>query len=76
MPAQRVYGCRKGGGAVNIIPLMQELEAVGFREELLDRAVALAGADRLLYRRLCRAVSEGGMAPQEALDAVMREVSN
>lgn len=61
---------------MNIIPLMQELEAVGFREELLDRAVALAGADRLLYRCLCRAVSEGDMAPQEALDAVMREVSN
>ena len=61
---------------MNIIPLMQELEAVGFWEELLDRAVALAGADRLLYRRLCRAVSEGGMAPGEALDTVKWELSN
>lgn len=75
-PAERIYWCRKDGGAVNIIPFVQELEAVGFREELLDRAVALAGADRLLYRRLCRAVSEGGMAPGEALDTVKRELSN
>lgn len=58
------------------MPFMQELEAVGFREELLDRAVAMAGADRLLYRRLCCAVSEDGMAPRDALDAVERELSN
>ena len=61
---------------MDIMPYMRQLGAAGFREELLDRAVALAGADRLLYRRLCRAVSEGGMAPGEALDTVKRELSN
>lgn len=61
---------------MNIIPFMRELEAAGFQGELLDRAVALAGANRLLYRRLCSAVSEGGMVPRDALDAVERELSN
>ena len=45
------------------MPYMRQLEAAGFREELLDRAVALAGADRMRYRRLCSAVTEQGLLP-------------
>ena len=60
--------------ALDIMPYMQQLEAAGFREELLDRAVALAGADRLIYRRLCSAVTENGLRPVEALSALEREL--
>ena len=56
------------------MPFMRQLEAAGFQEELLDRAVTLAGADRMLYRRLCNAVFEEGMMPQEAIHALEREM--
>ena len=56
------------------MPFMRQLEAAGFQEELLDRAVALAGADRMLYRRLCNAVFEEGIMPQEAIHALEREM--
>ena len=60
--------------ALDIMPYMRQLEAAGFREELLDRAVALAGADRLIDRRLCSAVTENGLRPVEALSALEREL--
>ena len=59
---------------MDIMPYMRQLEAAGFREELLDRAVALAGADRMRYRRLCSAVTEQGLLPREAIAALEQEL--
>lgn len=55
---------------MNVMQQIQQLEAVGFAEELLDRAVAAAGANRLFYQELCRAVKEKGLSPAEALNLV------
>lgn len=48
----------------------QRLYEAGFREELLDRAVVLAGAQRMLYHALYDAVTIHGMSQEEALNAV------
>lgn len=52
---------------MNVMEQIQRLEAAGFSEELLDRAVAMAGANRFHYRVLCQAVEEKGLSPIEAL---------
>lgn len=46
---------------------MRQLEAMGFTGETLDRAIAAAGASRLAYLTLIRAVANQGMSPAEAL---------
>lgn len=46
---------------------MRQLETVGFTGEILDRAIAAAGASRLAYQALIQAVSNQGMSPAEAL---------
>ncbi|MDO4316157.1 MAG: hypothetical protein Q4C45_10280 [Oscillospiraceae bacterium] len=46
---------------------MRQLETMGFTEEILDRAIAAAGASRLAYLALTRAVTDQGMSPAEAL---------
>ena len=55
---------------MDVMDQMKRLHAVGFREELLDRAVAMAGAQRLVYYALCDAVMSKGMSPEQALEAV------
>lgn len=55
---------------MDITDQAQRLHTVGFRDELLDHAVALAGARRLVYRALYDAVTTQGMTPEEALQAV------
>lgn len=55
---------------MNVMQHIRQLEAMGFAEEQLDRAVAAAGANRLFYQRLCRAVKEQGLSPAEALRMV------
>ncbi len=55
---------------MDITEQAQRLHAVGFRDELLDRAVALAGARRLVYKALLNAVAAQDMTPEEALQAV------
>ena len=46
---------------------IRQLEAAGFTEEILDRAIALAGANRLAYQMLHQAVTLQGLSPAEAL---------
>ena len=46
---------------------IRQLEAAGFTEEILDRAIALAGANRLAYQMLHQAVTLRGLSPAEAL---------
>lgn len=48
---------------------VRRLEAAGFRQETLDRAITFAGANRLRYRTLFQAVACQGMTPEEALRA-------
>lgn len=55
---------------MDVTAYMRRLEAAGFQEEILDRAVVLAGANRLLYLELYRAVTERGMLPEQALETV------
>ena len=54
---------------MDVTDQIRRLEAAGFHEETLDRAIAFAGASRLRYRALCQAVEERGMTPAEALRA-------
>lgn len=54
---------------------MRQLEAMGFAGETLDRAVAVAGASRLAYLALARAVEEG-MSPAEALGVLRSPPAN
>lgn len=49
---------------------IRQLERAGFSEELLDRAVALAGGQRMVYAALCGAVERQAMTPEEALRTV------
>lgn len=60
----------KGGGGMNITPYMKKLEATGYTGELLDRAVVLAGGNRLLYQQLLEAVDQLRMTPVDALHHV------
>ena len=53
---------------MNVTQHIRQLEAVGFAEETLDRAIALAGADRLAYQMLHR-----GMSPADALRSLEAE---
>ena len=46
---------------------IRQLEAAGFTEEILDRAIALAGASRLADQMLHRAVISRGLAPADAV---------
>ncbi len=55
---------------MNVMQHIRRLEAAGFAGETLDRAVALAGASRLVYEALCGAVESRGLSPAEALQAV------
>ena len=45
---------------------IRQLEAAGFTEEILDRAIALAGANRLAYQMLHQAVISRGLTPADA----------
>ncbi len=55
---------------MDITPYMRRLEELGFADETLDRAIAGAGADRMCYLALCRAVEHGNMLPAEAVLAL------
>ena len=52
---------------MNVTQHIRQLEAVGFSEETLDRAIALAGANRLAYQMLHHAVTSRGLSPADAL---------
>ncbi len=54
---------------MNVMEELRQLERLGFAEETLDRAVAMAGASRLAYRMLHQAVAQG-RTPAEALGDV------
>ncbi len=57
---------------MNITPYMKKLETAGYTGELLDRAVVLAGGNRVLYQRLYEAVDKLYMTPAAALCALER----
>ena len=52
---------------MNVTQHIRQLEAIGFTEENLDRAIALAGANRLAYQMLHHAVTSRGLSPADAL---------
>ena len=58
---------------MNVTQHIRQLEAVGFTEEALDRAIVLAGADRLAYQMLHHAVTSRGMSPADALRSLESE---
>ena len=58
---------------MNVTQHIRQLEAVGFSEETLDRAIALAGANRLAYQMLHHAVTSRGMGPADALRSLEPE---
>ena len=58
---------------MNVTQHIRRLEAVGFTEETLDRAIVLAGADRLAYQMLHHAVTSRGMSPADALRSLESE---
>ena len=58
---------------MNVTRHIRRLEAVGFTEETLDRAIVLAGADRLAYQMLHHAVTSRGMSPADALRSLESE---
>ena len=58
---------------MNVTQHIRQLEAVGFAEETLDRAIALAGADRLAYQMLHHAVTSRGLSPADALRSLESE---
>ena len=58
---------------MNVTQHIRQLEAVGFSEETLDRAIALAGANRLAYQILHHAVTSRGMSPADALRSLESE---
>ena len=51
---------------MNVTQHIRQLEAIGFTEENLDRAIALAGANRLAYQMLHHAVTSRGLSPADA----------
>ena len=58
---------------MNVTQHIRQLEAVGFSEETLDRAIALAGANRLAYQMLHHAVTSRGLSPADALRSLESE---
>ena len=58
---------------MNVTQHIRRLEAVGFSEATLDRAIALAGANRLAYQVLHHAVTSRGMSPADALRSLESE---
>ena len=58
---------------MNVTQHISRLEEVGFTEETLDRAIVLAGADRLAYQMLHHAVASRGMSPADALRSLEAE---
>ena len=58
---------------MNVTQHIRQLEAVGFTEENLDRAIALAGANRLAYQMLHHAVTSRGLSPADALRSLESE---
>lgn len=58
---------------MNVTQHIRQLEAIGFAEETLDRATALAGADRLAYQMLRHAVTSRGLSPADALRSLESE---
>ena len=58
---------------MNVTQHIRQLEAVGFSEETLDRAIALAGANRLAYQMLHHAVTSRGLSPVDALRSLESE---
>ena len=58
---------------MNVTLFIRQLKAVGFTEENLDRAIALAGADRLAYQKLYHAVTSQGLSPADALRSLESE---
>ena len=54
---------------MNVMPYVQRLKAAGFSGEILDRAVAMAGANCRIYLALCQAVRDG-MRPEKALESI------
>ena len=58
---------------MNVTQHIRQLEAVGFSEETLDQAIALAGANRLAYQMLHHAVTSRGMSPADALRSLESE---
>ena len=58
---------------MNVTQHIRQLEAIGIAEETLDRATALAGADRLAYQMLRHAVTSRGLRPADALRSLESE---
>ena len=58
---------------MNVTQHIRQLEAVGFAEETLDRAIVLAGADRLAYQKLSHALTSQGLSPADALRSLESE---
>ena len=58
---------------MNVTQHIRQLEAIGFTEENLDRAIALAGANRLAYQMLHHAVTSRGLRPADALRSLESE---
>ena len=57
----------KAVGNMDVTRHIRQLEAAGFTEEILDRAIALAGANRLAYQMLHQAVISRGLTPADAV---------
>ena len=66
-PEIRYTNGEKAVGNMDVTRHIRQLEAVGFAEETLDRAIALAGANRMAYQMLHQAVSGRGMTPADAV---------
>ena len=60
---------------MNVMQHVRQLEKLGFDREILDRAVALAGSDRLVYSALCQAVEQANMTPTMAVAEVEKALS-
>ena len=58
---------------MNVTQHIRQLEAIGFTEENLDRAIALAGANRLAYQMLHHAVTSRGLSPADGLRSLESE---
>lgn len=52
---------------MDITRQIRQLEAAGFSGGILDRAIVLAGANRLAYQMLHQAVTCRGLTPADAL---------
>ena len=66
-PKIRYTNGEKAVGNMDVTRHIRQLEAAGFTEETLDRAIALAGANRLAYQMLHQAVTSRGLTPADAV---------